>query len=128
MIDTHETAAATTDRGPRGKAIGFIDSYATASRMAEILEATGIPREQIVLISGEAGESLWDELMGRALWGEQAEMVFHQGAAVLKDGQVIFTVDVPDHNSAERVANIAVSHGGRNVTYFGDFVDTQLTA
>lgn len=128
MSVEHATGAAATDRGPRGKAIGFIDSYEAATRMADILEAVGFSRDQIVLMAGEAGEALWNELIGRALWGEQAQMLFQQGAAVLKDGHVIFVVEASDRNAAERIASIAVTHGGHNVTYFGDFVDTLLTA
>ncbi len=113
--------------GPRGKAIGFLDSVTDARNVAEALEQGGVDVARIELFAGPDGESDWTTMMGTATWGEQSETCLKQGIAALNDGRAIFAVRVADHDDAENIAAIASAHGARNITYFGDLVDTVLT-
>ncbi len=114
--------------GPRGKIIGFLDSVIYAGSLKEALNRLSVEDSRVEVFYGSEGEHAWEEMMGQSTWGEQAEKFLKQGIAVLGEGHAIFAVTVKDPKEAEKIAEIAGTHGGRSVTYFGDLVDTQFTA
>lgn len=114
--------------GPRGKAIGFLDSVTGAGSLREALTRIGVEDTRLEIFYGTEGEQNWEEMMGASTWGEQAEKLLKQGVAVLDEGRAIFAVRVADRPAAQRIADLAKAHGARSVTYFGELVDTVLTA
>lgn len=114
--------------GPRGKAIGFLDSVVNAGSLKEALSRSGVPDTRVEIFYGTEGEHAWEEMMGASTWGEQAEKFLKQGVAVLNEGRAIFAVRVTDRQEAQRIAELAKTHGAHTVTYFGELVDTVLTA
>lgn len=115
-------------RGPRGKAIGFLDSIINGGSLREALTNSAVEDHRVEIFFGTEGEQNWEKMMGSATWGEQAELLYKKGLAVLAEGEAIFAVQVADRPEAMRIAELARAHGGRSVTYFGELVDTQLTA
>lgn len=114
--------------GPRGKAIGFLDSMVSAGSLKEALRRDGIDDGRLEIFYGTDGINQWEETMGASTWGETAEKLLKQGVAALEEGRAIFAVRVADQGDAQRVADIAKAHGAYSVTHFGELVDTVLTA
>lgn len=114
--------------GPRGKAIGFLDSITGAGSLKEALPRHGIEDANVEIFYGTEGGQAWEEMMGASTWGEQAEKCLKQGVAVLEEGRAIFAVRAADRPEAQRIADLAKKHGAHNVVYFGEMTDTLLTA
>jgi hypothetical protein len=127
LLDQDLTASAAS-RGPRRRTIGLIASGEHARVFLERLIEHGFHENHVFLLSGLAAIPLWEQLIGSDQWGEQAEMLHDQGLGTLKEEGTIFVVDVANQQEAGHVADIAAACGGHTVHYFGDFVDTQLTA
>lgn len=114
--------------GPKGKAVGFLDSMTSVASLQESLAAIGVEETRMEVFHGAAGVQAWEEMMGASTWGEQAENFLNQGYAVLEQGGVVFAVRVNDREEAEQIAELATPLGARSVTHFGELVDTALTA
>jgi hypothetical protein len=120
------------DRGqqlpvPEKKTIGFVDTETQLNAIVQALDEAGYPESSITSLYGRDGLDLLERLRDVAFFGDWERAVVDKGIVELEEGHYSFAVAVKDRDEALRVADIAGSHGGHSINYFGKWVNEQLT-
>jgi hypothetical protein len=121
-----------SDRGqdlpvPEGKTIGFVDTEAELQALVQALNKAGYPESKIRVLHGHDGVDLLERLRDVAFFGDWERAVAEKGIHELKHGHYSFAVAVRDRDEALRVADVVEPYGGHSVTYFGKWINEQLT-
>jgi hypothetical protein len=112
---------------PESRAIGFVDSNEKLQAIAKALNKAGVPESKIRSLHGPDGIQLLEKLREVLFFGDFERAVTDFGLQQLQDGHYSVSVAVKDRNEALRIANIAQANGGHSFTYFGKWVNEQLT-
>lgn len=120
------------DRGqklpvPELKVIGVIDSEVEFEAVNRALNAAGYADSKISVLHGQDGVDLMERLREIAFFGDFERAVADQAIKELQEGHYVLAVSVHDRDEAVRIANIAEPHGGHGFTYFGRWINEQLT-
>ena len=129
MSISPDHAAAAAPELPKlpGHTLGFIDSEAACEAMLLDLQRAGFPLTAIITFRGTDGGEQLTRMLEGSPWGESAETLLKQSHDELIAGHSVVCVEVKGDQEALTVAEISTQHGGRNVTQFGQWVDTRLT-
>ena len=112
---------------PESRVIGFADTNEQLQAIAKSLNEAGIPNSKIRSLHGPDGIQLLENLRRTLFFGDFERAVADFGVQELQDGHYSLSVAVKDRDEALRVTNIAEAHGGHSFTYFGKWVNEQLT-
>jgi hypothetical protein len=112
---------------PESRLIGFVDTNEKLQDIAKSLNQAGYPDSKIRSLHGPDGIQLLEHLRGKHFFGDFERAVADFGVQELKNGHYSVSIAVKDREEALRVANIAQAHGGHTFTYFGKWVNEQLT-
>jgi hypothetical protein len=112
---------------PESRVIGFVDSNEQLQVIAKALNKAGVPESKIRSLHGPDGIQLLEKLREVLFFGDFERAVTDFGLQQLQDGHYSVSVAVKDRNEALRIANIAQANGGHSFTYFGKWVNEQLT-
>jgi hypothetical protein len=112
---------------PESRVIGFVDSNEQLQAIAKALNKAGVPESKIRSLHGPDGIQLLEKLREVLFFGDFERAVTDFGLQQLQDGHYSVSVAVKDRNEALRIANIAQANGGHSFTYFGKWVNEQLT-
>ncbi|HXY33230.1 MAG TPA: hypothetical protein VEI07_03320 [Planctomycetaceae bacterium] len=112
---------------PESRVIGFADTNEQLQAIAKSLNEAGIPNSKIRSLHGPDGIQLLENLRRTLFFGDFERAVADFGVQELQDGHYSLSVAVKDRDEALRVTNIAEGHGGHSFTYFGKWVNEQLT-
>ena len=113
---------------PAGKVIGFIDGPAEFEAFAEAVRAAGFPAAKITALCGEDGIHLLQRLKKDSFFfGDAEDSVIQLGINELGRGHYAAAVEVADHQQAVQIASLAKPHGGHGFSYFGLWVNEQLS-
>jgi len=127
------TRKPTADHGqtlapPAGKVIGFIDGKAEFDAFADAVRAAGYPPSKITSLYGEDGIHLLERLKENSFFfGDSEDSVIQLSIRELGQGHYAAAVDVADHQQAVQIAALAKPHGGHAFSYFGTWVNEQLS-
>ena len=95
--------------------------------VASGLNEAGIPDSKIRSLHGPDGIQLLESLRQKLFFGDFERAVADFGIQQLQDGHYSLSVAIKDRDDALRVTNIAQANGGHSFTYFGTWVNEQLT-
>jgi hypothetical protein len=112
---------------PESRVIGFVDSNEQLQAIAKALNKAGVPESKIRSLHGPDGIQLLEKLREVLFFGDFERAVTDFGLQQLQNGHYSVSVAVKDRNEALRIANIAQANGGHSFTYFGKWVNEQLT-
>ena len=113
---------------PAGKVIGFIDGQAEFEAFAEAVRAAGYPASKITSLYGEDGIHLLERLKDNSFFfGDAEDSVIQLSIKELGQGHYAAAVEVEDHEQAVQIASLAKPHGGHGFSYFGTWVNEQLS-
>jgi len=121
------------DRGqklapPAGKVIGIINDKAQFEAFAEAVQAAGYPASKITSLYGEDGIHLLQRLKENTFFfGDSEDSVIQLSISELGQGHYAAAVDVADYQQAAHIASLAKPHGGHSFSYFGTWVNEQLS-
>ena len=127
------TIEPTADHGqqiaaPAGKVIGFLDDQAQYEAFSEAVRAAGYADSQITSLYGEEGIQLLERLKANTFFfGDAEDSIIQLSIRELGQGHYAAAVDVADHQQAEQIASLARPHGGHDFSYFGTWVNEQLS-
>ncbi|HET6326546.1 MAG TPA: hypothetical protein VFG04_17855 [Planctomycetaceae bacterium] len=122
----------TTDHGqelpiPQSRVIGFVDTNEKLQLIAQALSQAGFPESKIKSLHGPDGIQMLEGLRKVAFFGDFERAVVDFGIQELRNGHYSMNVAVKDRDEALRVTSIAEANGGHSFTYFGKWVNEQLT-
>jgi hypothetical protein len=122
----------TTFRGqelpiPESRVIGFVDTDEQLQAIVKNLNRAGIPDSKIRSLHGPDGIQMLEGLRSIRFFGDFERAVADFGIQELQNGHYSLSVAVKDRDEALRVAEIAEANGGHSFTYFGKWVNEQLT-
>jgi hypothetical protein len=112
---------------PESRVIGFVDTNENLQAIAKSLNAAGIPDSKIRSLYGPDGIQMLEALRRTLFFGDFERAVADFGIQQLQDGHYSVSVAVKDRDEALRVTSIAQANGGHSFTYFGKWVNEQLT-
>lgn len=112
---------------PEGKTIGFVDTEAQFDAITRALNDAGYPDSKITALHGPDGIEMLERLRDVAFFGDWERAMADKGIQELQQGHFSFAVAVRDRDDALRVSDIAEPYGGHSFTYFGKWVNEQLT-
>jgi hypothetical protein len=112
---------------PESRVIGFVDTDDKLQVIVKNLNAAGIPDSKIRSLHGPDGIQMLEALREVPFFGDFERAVTDFGVQELQNGHYSLSVGVKDRDEAVRVTNIAESNGGHSFTYFGKWVNEQLT-
>jgi hypothetical protein len=112
---------------PESRVIGFVDSNEGLLAIVEGLNAAGIPNSKIRSLHGPEGIQMLEGLRKILFFGDFERAVADFGIQELENGHYSVSVAVKDRDEALRITNIAEANGGHSFTYFGKWVNEQLT-
>ena len=113
---------------PAGKVIGFFDGKAEFEGFAEAVRAAGYPAAKTTSLYGEDGIHLLERLKDDSFFfGDAEDSVIQLSLKELSQGHYAVAVDVTDHQQAEQIVSLAKPHGGHGFSYFGTWVNEQLS-
>lgn len=113
---------------PAGKVIGIFDHQAEYATFAEAVHAAGYPASQITSLYGEDGIRLLERLKKSSFFfGDSEDSVIELSFKELAQGHYAVAVEVGDHQQAVQIASLAQEHGGHDFSYFGPWVNEQLS-
>lgn len=113
---------------PAGKVIGFIDGKADFEAFAEAVRIAGYPDSKITSLYGEDGIHLLQRLKDTSFFfGDAEDSVIQLSIKELEQGHYAAAVDVADHHQAVQIASLAKPHGGHGFSYFGTWINEQLS-
>jgi hypothetical protein len=112
---------------PESRVIGFVDTNEKLQAIARALNQAGFPDSKIRSLHGPDGLQMLEELRKVAFFGDFERAVVDFGMQELQNGHYSMNVAVKDRDEAVRVTNIAEANGGHSFTYFGKWVNEQLT-
>ncbi len=112
---------------PESRVIGFVDSNEKLQAIAKSLNKAGYPDSKIRSLHGPDGIQLLERLRSLHFFGDFERAVADFGLQELQSGHYSVSVAVKDRDEALRVSNLAEANGGHSFTYFGKWVNEQLT-
>jgi hypothetical protein len=112
---------------PESRVIGFVDTNDKLQAIAKALNKAGIPDSKIRSLHGPDGIQMLEGLREVLFFGDFERAVADFGVQELQNGHYSVSVAVKDRDEAVRVANMAEANGGHSFTYFGKWVNEQLT-
>ena len=113
---------------PAGKVIGFFDGKAEFEGFAEAVRAAGYPAAKITSLYGEDGIHLLERLKDNSFFfGDSEDSVIQLSVKELSEGHYAVAVEVTDHHQAEQIVILAKPHRGHGFSYFGTWVNEQLS-
>lgn len=113
---------------PTGKVIGFIDSTNDFEQFTEAVRKAGFPESSITSLYGEEGIHLLERLQDHSFFfGDSEDNIIQLGIRELAEGHFATAVEVANHSQAAQVASLAKRFGGHGFSYFGVWVNEQLT-
>jgi hypothetical protein len=112
---------------PESRVIGFVDTYEALQAIAKGLNGAGIADSKIRSLHGPDGIQLLESLRQKLFFGDFERAVADFGIQQLQDGHYSVSVAVKDRDEALSVTEIAEANGGHSFTYFGKWVNEQLT-
>jgi hypothetical protein len=112
---------------PESRLIGFVDTDEKLQAIAKSLNAAGIPDSKIRSLHGPDGIQMLEHLRQTLFFGDFERAVADFGIQELQNGHYSVSVAVKDRDDAVRIAQIAEANGGHTFTYFGKWVNEQLT-
>jgi hypothetical protein len=113
---------------PEGKVIGFLDSKAKLEAFAEDVRAAGYPAEKMTSLFGTDGIQLLERLKkNRMFFSDSEDSIIQLSITQLQQGHYAVAVDVTDHKQAAQITAFAAAHGGHGFSYFGTWVNEQLS-
>jgi hypothetical protein len=112
---------------PESRVIGFVDTNEKLQAIAQSLIKAGIPDSKIRSLHGPDGIQMLEGLREVSFFSDFERAVADFGVQELQNGHYSLSVAVKDRDEALRVTNIAEANGGRSFTYFGKWVNEQLT-
>ena len=113
---------------PAGKVIGFINGKADFEAFAEAVRVAGYPTSKITSLYGADGIHLLQRLKDTSFFfGDAEDSVIQLSIKELEQGHYAAAVDVTDHQQAVQIANLAKPLGGHGFSYFGTWVNEQLS-
>jgi len=112
---------------PEHKAIGFVNSQEELDAVIKALNTAGYPNSKIVVMSGEDGVELLEQLRDVAFFGDWERAVVDHAINELEIGHFLICVRVNDRDEAVQIADLATTHGGHSFNYFGAWITEQLT-
>jgi len=127
------TCEPTVDHGqqlapPAGKVIGFFDGKAEFEGFADAVRAAGYPPAKITSLYGEDGIHLLERLKDNSFFfGDSEDSVIQLSVKELSKGHYAVAVEVTDHRQAEQIVVLAKPHRGHGFSYFGTWVNEQLS-
>ncbi len=121
------------DRGqelpvPEQRTIGFIDTPQQFEKCVNALRAAGYADRKITGLHGEDGIELLKRLREVLFFGDEERAVVDLAITHLEAGHFSIAVEVKDRDDGLRVAAVCTPHGGHTFTYFGKWVNEQLTS
>ena len=113
---------------PAGKVIGFFDCKAEFEGFADAVRAAGYPPAKITSLYGEDGIHLLERLKDNSFFfGDSEDSVIQLSVKELSEGHYAVAVEVTDHHQAEQIVILAKPHRGHGFSYFGTWVNEQLS-
>ena len=113
---------------PAGKVIGFFDGKAEFEGFAEAVRAAGYPAAKITSLYGVDGIHLLERLKENSFFfGDSEDSVIQLSVNELSEGHYAVAVEVTDHRQAEQIVVLAKPHRGHGFSYFGTWVNEQLS-
>jgi hypothetical protein len=112
---------------PESKTIGFVDTEGQLASITRALNDAGYPDSKIRVLHGHDGIEMLERLRDVAFFGDFERAVADKGISELEHGHYSFAVTVGDRAEALRVSDLAEPYGGHSITYFGKWVNEQLT-
>jgi hypothetical protein len=112
---------------PESRVIGFVDTNDQLQAIAKALNKAGVPESKIRSLHGPDGIQLLEKLREVRFFGDFERAVTDFGVQEMQDGHYSVSVAVKDRDEALRITNIAQANGGHSFTYFGKWVNEQLT-
>jgi hypothetical protein len=112
---------------PEQKAIGFVNTEEQLDAITRALNDAGYPDSKIRVLFGRDGVDMLERLRDVAFFGDFERAVADKGIHELEKGHYSLAVAVKDRDEGVRVADIAEPLGGHSFTYFGKWVNEQLT-
>jgi len=112
---------------PEEKAIGFADTEPEFRAITNALNRAGFPDSKMNALHGADGIEMLQHLREVAFFGDWERAVADEAISELEAGHYSLAVSVKNRDEAVRVADIAEPLGGHGFTYFGRWVNEQLT-
>ncbi len=112
---------------PELRVIGFVDTNEKLQAIAKSLNQSGFPDSKIRSLHGPDGIQMLENLRSVLFFGDFERAVADFGVQELQNGHYSVSVAVKDRDEAIRVSSIAEANGGHSFTYFGKWVNEQLT-
>jgi len=113
---------------PVGKVIGFIDGKTDFEAFAEAVRGAGFSASKITSLYGEDGIHLLQRLKDTSFFfGDAEDSVIQLSIKELEQGHYAAAVDVTDHQQAVQIASLSKPFGGHGFSYFGTWVNEQLS-
>ena len=111
--------------GLHGHVIGLIDSAEELSDAVDKLIESGFSDDAMICLAGADGIALI-ERVERHYFGDSENEIGTTCISALRDGKLVFAVQVKDGDEAQRAATAAGAAGGHHFVHFGLFVNTQF--
>ena len=112
---------------PEGKTIGFVNTEDQLNAITRALNDSGYTDSKNAALHGPEGIEMLERLRDVAFFGDFERAVADKGVHELQKGHYSLAVTVGDRDEGVRVADIAEPFGGHSFTYFGKWVNEQLT-
>jgi hypothetical protein len=112
---------------PQSRVIGFVDTNEQLQAIAKALNKAGVPESSIRSLHGPDGIQMLEGLRKTLFFGDFERAVADFGVQELQNGHYSLSVAVKDRDEAVHFTNIAEANGGHSFTYFGKWVNEQLT-
>jgi hypothetical protein len=112
---------------PESRVIGFVDTDEKLQTISKRLNEAGFSDSKIRVLHGPDGIQMLEGLREVPFFGDFERAVADFGIQELQNGHYSMNVAVKDRDEALHVTNIGESNGGHSFTYFGKWMNEQLT-
>lgn len=112
---------------PAGKAIGFVDSQEQFDAVTNVLEKAGYARSMLVVLRGEPGLDLLEQLQETFHFGDGEDAIMELAKKELELGHYAMGIEAKDRDDALKIIGISEPLGAHSFSYFGRWVNERLT-